>query len=316
MRIIESANPRPLNLLAVGPGGLVAAATAAFGAGGNVDVWDGASGKLVITLVEGAGAAAGVAFTANGKTLLKSAGGFGIDLYDTETWQGNAGPELDRRIRNAQFAFAASSNLLLVTDHQEMTLDRVSCWQLGDEVGSAPRCRWLSESSSWPARYEKPAVCPHGKRAALTLFDAYSTAHLRTSLEIRDADTGEKLVSIPTDAASPVQQLAFTADGAKLLVRTDGRTVHLFDATTGAPAGELVHPGRPYVTGIAVHPRGPVACARTNGTVTFWDAERREQLRTLDWKAGKLVSVAFSPDGALAAAGTEDGKVVVWDVDI
>ena len=121
---------------------------------------------------------------------------------------------------------------------------------------------------------------------------------------------------IALDPADPVRQLAFTADGSKLLVRTDSRTVQTFDATTGAPAGELVHKGRPYVTGIAVHPRGPVAYARTDGTVTFWDVSKREQLRTLDWKAGKLVSVAFSPDGALAAAGTEDGKVVVWDVDL
>lgn len=119
----------------------------------------------------------------------------------------------------------------------------------------------------------------------------------------------------PLDPASPVLQLAFTADGSKLVVLTDSRTVQLFNTTTGAAAGELVHPGRSYVTGIAVHPRGPVACARTNGTVTFWDADARQQLRTLDWKAGRLVSVAFSPDGALAAAGTEDGKMVVWDVD-
>ncbi|QJW97470.1 WD40 repeat domain-containing protein [Frigoriglobus tundricola] len=70
------------------------------------------------------------------------------------------------------------------------------------------------------------------------------------------------------------------------------------------------------MTGIAVHPRGPVACARTNGTVTLGDADTREPFRTLDWKAGKLVSVAFAPDGALGAAGTEDGKIIVWDVDL
>jgi WD40 repeat protein len=66
---------------------------------------------------------------------------------------------------------------------------------------------------------------------------------------------------------------------------------------------------------MAVHPNGTVACSRTNGTVCLWDVERRQLLRTLDWKMGKLVSVAFSPDGTLGAAGTEDGKVVVWDVD-
>ena len=40
-----------------------------------------------------------------------------------------------------------------------------------------------------------------------------------------------------------------------------------------------------------------------------------ELVRTLDWKLGKLVSVAFAPDGSIGAAGTEDGKIVVWDVD-
>jgi WD40 repeat protein len=89
----------------------------------------------------------------------------------------------------------------------------------------------------------------------------------------------------------------------------------VFDAATGQPAGELVHPGRNYVTGMAVHPSGTVACSRTNGTVCLWDLARGELVRTLDWKLGKLVSVAFAPDGAVGAAGTEDGRVVVWDVD-
>ena len=66
---------------------------------------------------------------------------------------------------------------------------------------------------------------------------------------------------------------------------------------------------------MAVHPGGTVACSRNNGTVCLWDLENGELVRTLDWKLGKLVSVAFSPDGSVGAAGTEDGQVVVWDVD-
>ena len=135
-------------------------------------------------------------------------------------------------------------------------------------------------------------------------------------MSVRDGDTGKARFTLPLDPASPIQQLAFTADGTKLLARTDSNKVQLFDAATGASAGELAHRGRSYVRGMAVHPRGPVACARTDGTVTFWDVQTRQPMRALDWKAGRLASVAFAPDGSLAAAGTEDGKIVVWDVDL
>src|SRR5262249_10925806 len=106
-----------------------------------------------------------------------------------------------------------------------------------------------------------------------------------------------------------------SADSSKLLARSASRSVKVFDVASGQPVGELVHPGRPYVTGMAVQPNGTVACSRTNGTVCFWNLEKRELVRTLDWKLGKLVSVAFSPDGTIGAAGTGSGQVVVWDVD-
>jgi hypothetical protein len=34
------------------------------------------------------------------------------------------------------------------------------------------------------------------------------------------------------------------------------------------------------------------------------------------WKLGEMRAVTFSADGALAAAGSARGKIVVWDVDV
>ena len=48
----------------------------------------------------------------------------------------------------------------------------------------------------------------------------------------------------------------------------------------------------------------------------FYDAETWQVADRFDWKMGKAVGVAFNPDGALAAAGTETGKIIVWDVDV
>ena len=66
------------------------------------------------------------------------------------------------------------------------------------------------------------------------------------------------------------------------------------------------------------HPAKPSSCTphavgyRAGGALV---SQSLTQTQGFKWKAGKLSCVAFSPDGTLAAAGTESGKVVLWDVD-
>lgn len=50
--------------------------------------------------------------------------------------------------------------------------------------------------------------------------------------------------------------------------------------------------------------------------VKLYDGVTLKPLRKFKWNIGPLRSVAFSPDGTLAAAGGDDGKIVVWDVDL
>jgi WD40 repeat protein len=315
MRIIQSDNPRPLNLLAVGPNGLVAAASSTFGVPGNVEVWEAGTGQGVTTFPARREPSSlvfdSLAFDPTAARLIVAGDSFGISIISANT--GAVLAELEEGadpLLHPKFSpFLCGNRLLVSSDARE---GGVGCWEITSPLTfhrlwvDRPPDRWFLAI----------AVSPDGTSGVTAERSEGNDGRPRLEIVGRDMTTGKVNTRIALDPASPVKQLAFTADGSKLLVRTDSRTVQLFDAATGAPAGELVHPGRPYVTAMAVHPHGPVACARTNGTVTFWDAEKREQLRTLDWKAGRLVSVAFSPDGALAAAGTEDGKIVVWDVDL
>jgi WD40 repeat protein len=67
----------------------------------------------------------------------------------------------------------------------------------------------------------------------------------------------------------------------------------------------------------AFHPNGKTVAVIHGGPtlVKVYDLATLERVQTWKWKLGPLTSVAFSPDGTLGAAGSEDGRIIVWDVD-
>lgn len=83
---------------------------------------------------------------------------------------------------------------------------------------------------------------------------------------------------------------------------------------TGGPGWET-ELKRP-VLDLALHPGGgSVLIADGTKAVTQFDTSGGRPVRQFDWSVGKVSCVDISADGALAAAGGEKGRVVVWDVD-
>ena len=105
--------------------------------------------------------------------------------------------------------------------------------------------------------------------------------------------------------------------GTSIVSRID-RRLYVFDMVNPTAAlREIVNDGRKHFTGIAFHPSGKYLAVTSNdATGKLYDTTTWEQARAFTWKIGKLRSVCFSADGALAAAGSDTGKVVVWDVDL
>ena len=68
---------------------------------------------------------------------------------------------------------------------------------------------------------------------------------------------------------------------------------------------------------MAFHPSGRFLATTSNdATVKLYDTSTWRVAQAFDWGVGRLRSIAFSPDGMLAAAGGYKGRIVVWDVDL
>jgi hypothetical protein len=139
------------------------------------------------------------------------------------------------------------------------------------------------------------------------------TRHIVT----RATDTGD-VVRRSSALADEVNDWVLSPDGALAACRRATK-VHVYPlrADFKKPLATLRNTNRKEFTAIAFHPGGKYLAATSNDeTVKLYDCATWELAHTFTWKIGRMRSVCFSPDGALAAAGSDKGQVVVWDVDV
>lgn len=309
MQVIQSNHPRPLNRLAVGPGGLVVAASGPPGSAHGVEGWDAVTGAHLWTALPDRANIRHLAFALGGTHLFVADSGT-QRLFEVPT------ASLPVAVARTGWAFSgvavAETRAFVASDGEHPVLRCIDLPGLRD--------LWRRDGGNEfrdPRTEFGGSVAISSDGALLALFVRERGRGLPESMiVVHGTAFGVRQTIIPLSPARDVRVLAFTADGTKLLALMSDHVVEMFDSSTGIRAGAFEHPNRSPVTALAVHPQGPVACARTNGTVTFWDANTCEQIRTFDWQAGPLVSLAFGADGALGAAGTRDGTIVVWDVDL
>ena len=80
---------------------------------------------------------------------------------------------------------------------------------------------------------------------------------------------------------------------------------------------------------LALHKRGPkhfqglsfahdgsfLATVSNDATARIWDTGTWQEHATVTWQIGSLLNIAFAPDGLRAAAGSDLGKVIIWDAE-
>jgi WD40 repeat protein len=267
-------------------------------AGGEVHLWDVATGKETFRRSEPDALTLNAALSPDGKLVAITGKGPRAHLFDTATGREVAElvnpnrvparrPDLVGSLESVNgFAFSPDGRLM------------------------AARAGWKAlavwEVATGKVRYHIPA----GTYSSLPAFspdDKYLACNGWYEIRIYEAADGREVRRIRHPFGD--QDLSLSPDG-KLLASVGGSRVDLWDVATGKRRPWL--PGHSSaVTALAFAPDGKALASSgwRDGTVIVWDLSTRMPRRLLATKSTGVWCVAFSPDGRLLAAGDGDEPV-------
>jgi WD40 repeat protein len=162
----------------------------------------------------------------------------------------------------------------------------------------------------------EPTLAPSGDRFAMfaRTTNAARWWEQPMCVEVRDATTG-KLAAAGSYPYSYHGKLAFHPRGEQLVCAHE-MTLVAWELPTGGAPRLAPNDNRKHFTALAYHPDGARLFATSNdATVHVFDTRALERTKRYTWRLNRLSALAVSADGALAAAGSATGDVVLWDVD-
>ena len=178
---------------------------------------------------------------------------------------------------------------------------------------------WKRVEGEWIQQWKVPTRELYIGRSALTptgdRFAVFTYERRPWRLEIRDASTAVELAVGTYPYSYTAKSLRFHPHGEQIAGVND-MTLVVWPLPTAGDPRLVQNDNRKHFTALAYHPNGRSLFVTSNDkAVHVFDAQTLDRVNRYAWQLDELSAIAVSPDGTLAAAGSAEGDVVVWDLD-
>jgi eukaryotic-like serine/threonine-protein kinase len=279
---------------------------------GTVRLWDLASGKELRRYAGTLGSVVSLTVSPDGRLLAAGTGGGAVKVWELESGRETMSVQAHSR---TVFALAFSPDGQRIASGSDDTSVKISDVATGRELQSL-----RSHASGITA----VTFSPTG--------DVLATGGWDQAIRLWDAASRQEPWSLPLP--SGVSSVAFSPDN-RWLAAGDGNVIGVWDASNGLPVWTESEPLTSVIIDTAntlrFDPESRVlASALADGTIHIRDAKDGRLLRTLSRRSREsdplknllsaltapvpsVMSLGFSPDGRLLAAGSADGTLALWN---
>jgi WD40 repeat protein len=301
MRVL-TAHKKPITCLAFSRDGAHLAEAAH---GGAVRVWDVAAGTVTRTLDVSSGMFPNqvkLLFGPDGTHLV--AANDRVMLYDLKSGEPAKMPG-----QSSSF-----NGLHLSPDRTELIADgdKLFRWNLSNRT-RLPDFKFPAARGAAMFTWPSAAYSPNGEMVAISRRTwTQGDGNTNTAFVI-DRTTGKSLAAFDS-AGNDTKRLAFSPDGA-LLAAASGPVLRVYDIAEREEVAAL-KVGKLHFMAATFSPDGRYLMAVSKDRTTrLWRVDHWSEPKTLEWDIGKLLDLAFSPDGTTAAVAGDLGRIALFDVD-